>query len=116
MSATIACPPPNDSSDSGAKTSTSPIRRLSSMAASDQIEDKHAERNNDADHRHHREAQHANSAKSHQPNQDRRPVAVETLGDLDTHCQRRGHTHRGGAEQDEMRGGIMRELTVGIAG
>src|SRR5688572_20824869 len=102
MSATIAWPPPNDISDSGANTRIRPIARLSSTAAPHQVKGEHAERNHDPDHRHHRKPQHADAAESDKSDEHRCPIAVQPRGNLDSHCESGCDAYGGGAKQDEM--------------
>src|SRR5688500_16007629 len=103
MSATIACPPPNERSDSGAKTRMSPIRRLSSTARPHHVKDEDAERHDNAHHRHHREAKNADRDEGRECNDDGDPAAVDLLKNLQGHRERRGYSDGCRAEQNKMR-------------
>src|SRR5688572_19936296 len=115
MSATIACPPPNDKSESGAKTRMSPIRRLSSTARLHHVKDENAERYDDAHHRHHREAQDADRDEGGECDNDGDPAALDLLQNLQGHRECRGYSDGCRAEQNKMRRRKMLKLAIAVA-
>src|SRR3954465_10904846 len=114
MSATIACPPPNERRESGTKTRMRPISRLSSIAALHHIEIEDAERDCDADYPDHREAQDADGDEGGEPEHDAGQVAPDFAAALEAHGERCRDADRRRAEQDEVRRGIVLQLAVSV--